>query len=198
MTSGGDITYNQFEKIFIEQIDKHAPMKEKYVRANNTPFMNNILSKAIMNRSRLQNRFIKNPNATNQYNYKRQRNYVVNLLRREKKKYYDNIDPRKISDNQKFWKAVKPLFSDKNRKTEKITLIESGDIISNDNNIAEIMNNFFTNIVANLDIAGYNCDYSGDKHYDQISSIADKFKNHPSILNIKERIHIHENISRTN
>ena len=57
------------------------------------------------------------------------------------------------------------------------------------------MNNFFTNIVANLDIAGYNCDYSGDKHYDQISSIADKFKNHPSILNIKERIHIHENIS---
>ena len=105
MTSGGVITYNQFENIFIEQIDKHA-----YVRANNTPFMNNILSKVIMNRSRLRNRFITNPNATNQYNYKRQRNYVVNLLRREKKKYYENIDPRKISDNQKFWKAVKPLF----------------------------------------------------------------------------------------
>ena len=31
MTSGGDRTYNQFENIFIEQIDKHAPMKEKYV-----------------------------------------------------------------------------------------------------------------------------------------------------------------------
>ena len=84
-TLGETITYVQFENIFIRQLDKHAPMKEKYVRANNEPFMNKTLSKAIMNRSRLRNRFIKNPNETNQYNYKRQRNYVVNLLRREKK-----------------------------------------------------------------------------------------------------------------
>ena len=72
----------------------------KYVRANNEPFMNKTLGKAIMNRSRLRNRFIKNPNATNQYNYKRQRNYVVNLLRREKKKYYENLDSHKILDTK--------------------------------------------------------------------------------------------------
>ena len=28
-------------------------------------------------------------------NYKRQRNFVVNLMRREKKKYYENIDSGK-------------------------------------------------------------------------------------------------------
>ena len=47
---GETITYDQFENIFIKQLDKHAPMKEKYVRANNEPFMNKTLSKAIMNR----------------------------------------------------------------------------------------------------------------------------------------------------
>ena len=118
MKVGKNIPYNQFENIFIAQIDKHA-IKEKYIRANNEPFMNKILSKAIMNRSRLRNRYSKNPNATNKYNYKRQRNYVVNLLRREKKKYYESIDPHKISDSKKFWKAVKPLFSDKTNMTGK-------------------------------------------------------------------------------
>ena len=75
-------------------------MKEKYIRANNGPFMNKTISKAIMNRSRLRNRFIKNPNEVNQNNYKRQRNYVVNVLRREINKYYDNINPCKISDSK--------------------------------------------------------------------------------------------------
>ena len=32
-------------------------MKEKYVRANNAPFMSKVLSKAMMNRSRLRNRY---------------------------------------------------------------------------------------------------------------------------------------------
>ena len=157
--------------------------------------MNKTLSKAIMNRSRLRNRFIKNPNETNQYNYKRQRNYVVNLLRREKKKYYENLDPHKILDTKTFWKTVKPLFSDKNNMNGRITLIDQDDIISDDAKIAEIMNNFFTNIVENLDIQGYNCNYRGDRNSDQISRIIDKFKDHPSILNIKERIYINEKIS---
>ena len=113
-------------------------MKEKYVRANNEPFMNKTLSKTIMNRSRLRNRFIKNPNETNQYNYKRQRNYVVNLLR-EKKKYYENLDPHNILDTKTFWKTVKPLFSDKNNMNGRITWIDQDNIISDDAKIAEIM-----------------------------------------------------------
>ena len=56
-----------------------------------------------MNRSRLRNRYIKNPNATNKHNYKRQRNYVVNLLKREKKKYYESIDPHCIIYVYNFW-----------------------------------------------------------------------------------------------
>ena len=74
----------------------------------------------------------------------------------------------------------------------RITLIDQDDIISK---IAEIMNNVFTNIVENLDIQGYNCNYRGDRNSDQISSIIDKFKDHPSIFNIKERIYINEKIS---
>ena len=37
--------YELFESTFITVLDKHAPMKQKYVRANNASFMNKVLSK---------------------------------------------------------------------------------------------------------------------------------------------------------
>ena len=77
--------YKDFESIFIETLNKHAPMKDKFVRANNAPFMNKILSKAIMKRSRLKNTFLRNPDNNNKVKYKKQRNYCVNLVKRKKK-----------------------------------------------------------------------------------------------------------------
>ena len=53
--SESEIDYDLFENIFLEQINKYAPLKEKQVRANNAPFMNKILSKAVMKLSRLRN-----------------------------------------------------------------------------------------------------------------------------------------------
>ena len=38
---------------------------KRLVRGNNSPFMNKTLSKAVMNRSRLRNKFIKNPSLEN-------------------------------------------------------------------------------------------------------------------------------------
>ena len=130
-------------------------LKKKFVRANNAPFMSRVLSKAIMNRSRLRNNFLKNPNDTNKMAYKRHRNYCVNLLRIEKKRYYGNLDFKLITDNKKFWKTMKPFFSEKNSAEKKIVLLNEGEIISNDKSIAELMNTFFSQTIANLRIEGY-------------------------------------------
>ena len=95
-------SYELFESTFLELLNKHVPMKEKYVRANNAPFMNKTLSKAIMTRSRLRNRFLRNPDMTNKMKYNKQRNYCVNLLKKEKRRYYKNLDLKVINDNKKF------------------------------------------------------------------------------------------------
>ena len=50
-------------------------MKEKFVRANNAPYINKNISKAIMNRSRLKNKFVREPNKENKAAYNKQRNY---------------------------------------------------------------------------------------------------------------------------
>ena len=99
------------------------------------------------------------------------------------------MDINLVTDNRKFWKTVKPLFSEKHFSNNKITLLEGEEIISNDQEIAEIFNAYFANIVENLDIEGFvTCDYSYVPELDYISNIVEKFKNHPSILTIKENV----------
>ena len=46
-----------FSEICTYVFDKHAPQRKRYLRSNHKPFMNNKISKAIMARTRLRNRF---------------------------------------------------------------------------------------------------------------------------------------------
>ena len=45
--------YDDFQQKFIFVLDKHAPMKTKFVRANNQPHVSKALRQAIMRHSRL-------------------------------------------------------------------------------------------------------------------------------------------------
>ena len=69
--------------------------------------MSHCLSKAIMRRSKLKNKFNKNPTDENKSNYKKQGNLCVKLLRQEKKKFYNNLDLNVFVDNRKFWSKIK-------------------------------------------------------------------------------------------
>ena len=51
-----------FFNICLKVLNKHAPRKKKYIRRNNEPFMTKALSKAIMQRTRLRNKFLKKSN----------------------------------------------------------------------------------------------------------------------------------------
>ena len=121
----------EFENICMTILSIHAPLRKKYLRANNAPFMNKLLSKAIMVRSRLRNKFIKSKTREIREAYKKQRNYCVTLLRETKRSFYENLNPKFISDNKKFWRQVKPFISDKTPPNSKIILVDDNEIISN-------------------------------------------------------------------
>ena len=87
-------------------LNRHAPIKRRYTRANDAPFMNKSLSKAIMVRSKLRNKFLKFQTNESREAYNKQRNYCVTLLRESKKNFDENLNPNIISDNMKFWKHV--------------------------------------------------------------------------------------------
>ena len=113
-------------------LDKHAPLKKRYVRANQSPFMNKKLSKEITKRSCLRNKFLNTKSDIDRKAYNKQRNYVVSLLRNEKKNFYSNLDTKVVIDNRTFWKTVKPLLSEKETKKSKINSVEDDKIIFRD------------------------------------------------------------------
>ena len=172
-------------------LDWHAPMKKKTVRGNNAPFMSKRLSQEIMHRSKLKNIFNKNPTAENKEMYKKQRNYCVSLLRKEKKSYYKNLDLKIFEDNRKFWQKVRPFFSDKHKSSSRnITILENDIIISNNLEVAETLNNFFVDSVENLEIEPF-LQYATDvSNLIELNEVIKKYKDHPSILKIKENIEI--------
>ena len=115
--------YDTFLNICPDTLDDKDSIKRKYLWLNYTPFMNKDISKAIINRTRLRNRFLKSKFFKNKAAYNKRRNSCVSLLRKTKTDCYNNFD-HKIAYNRFFWKHIKPHFTDKSLGFKKITLVE--------------------------------------------------------------------------
>ena len=184
-------SYDNFENVFLEVLEKHAPLKKKYIRANEVPYMSKTLKKAIMKRSQLESRFYRTKGEHHKKEYRKQKNYVSRLYKKEMKKFYQHLHMRDFLDNKKFWKNVKPLYSDKGGSGQNITLVNGKEIISNDKEVAETLNSFFRYAVKSLDL-NINADLlnnvSTNVSYDPIDHIIEEFAAHPSILKINEMV----------
>ena len=72
-----------------------------------------------------------------------------------------------LNDSRKFWKIIKPFFSDKGMNSNKMMIIEKDKLLSEEGSIAEVMNNYFVDMSksvnlkdsseSNVDNTGSNC-----------------------------------------
>ena len=154
--------------------------KKKVVRFNNSPFVTKTLRKAIMHRSRLKNIYIRKRNDKNWENNK-QRNFFVDLLRKTKTEYFKNLNVKDLSDSRKFWKTIKSYFSNKGLNSNKLLLKEKGNLVSDEKELATIMNNFFISIMKGLELKK---DSKGKLN--NLEDIFKAFESHPSIEKIKK------------
>ena len=95
----------------------------------------------------------------------------------------------KIKDNNRFWKTLKPLLTNKGVNAPNITLIETQLIVNADVEVAETLNSFFPDATKSLHI--------NENRYilndtldltDPIDIALKKFESHPSILIIKDKV----------
>ena len=93
--TNNNIDYDNFIKTFLTVLDKHAPIKTKYLRANHANFVAKQLRKAKMKRYKLRNDFLKDRNDASQSGYRKQHNLCVTLLRKGKKQYFLNLEPKR-------------------------------------------------------------------------------------------------------
>ena len=111
----------------------------------------------------------------------------VKLLKKTKRSYFSNLNTKRAVDNKKFWKTVKSSFSDKSNNFEIITLVENDSIASDDNKVANIFNEYFNNLLEDLNL---NVPENLVNHYCKgegpVSLTILKYQNHPSITSIKK------------
>ena len=90
----------QFDQVFLKVLDKHAPMKRK-------------LLGAITRRSQLEKVYYKNKSEEIFKVYKKLKNFCSRLYKKERKRFFNNLNPSFVTGNKLFWKTIKPFFSNK-------------------------------------------------------------------------------------
>ena len=119
-------------------------------------------------------------------------------MKKEKKKYFGDLDLSNYTDNKKFWNTVKPLFLKVKGGSQRITLVEKEEVITDDKEIAETFSAFFEKAVSSLDIKINPLLLNDPGELKNPVDIAlKKFDDHPSIRDIRENVSVAQGFSFT-
>ena len=182
--------YDLLTERFKQICDRHAPIKHRKVRGNHALFMTKELSKAIMTRSRLRNKWNKWKSRENFILYHAAKKHCALLNKAAKNDYFKNATKNGTMTNREFWKVFKPLLTNKGfMSSNTIILEEEGNLISDEKELVEIFNNHYVNIVENA--TGVKPSAMGDpsnpdKDEETVRNILEAYKDNPIIIKIKE------------
>ena len=140
--------YDSFVTKYTKVVNRYAPIKSEVI--SQAPFMTKERANSIMTRSRLKNRFDRTKTKENWEAFARQRNKCVKLRIISMKDYFLKVTTggNNIMSNKTFWKTIKPfLGSRKSQNHDSIILEENGTIYENKQDVTEILNDYFVNIV---------------------------------------------------
>ena len=91
-----NVNYKPITEKFLKTIDKHALLKKKLARGNQAPFMNRDFQKAIYTRTRLKNKYWRDPSRENELACKKQRNLYVSIRRKSITNYLNKFTGKAI------------------------------------------------------------------------------------------------------
>ena len=96
------LDFGSLKIFFMELLNKIAPLKTKFLIANHSKVVTKEVSKAVMLRTKLRNKFLKKKTLESRAKYNKQRNICVSLIKKAKQNYYENLDLRDNNDNKTF------------------------------------------------------------------------------------------------
>ena len=120
--------------------------------------------------------------------YDIQRNCCVSLIRKTKRDYHSNLNHKQVTDNKYFWETIKPFFTDKGVTNEKITLAGNGETLPKNEEIAENLDNYFSDIITNRKLLPYEDPTTNPENIvDPVLKAIEKYKNHANIRIINDK-----------
>ena len=183
--------FSTFTETFRRALDKHGSLKTKGVGGSRSPFTTKELSKAVMNKSKTRNKYIKLPSRENFLAMKRTKNYC-NSLTRTTKNFFQGVTKSGFANNKKFWNAVKLFLTNKGFLTNgNISIKVNDDLVTDKTKLANLFNLHYISIVENTSgappvIQGNPKNPNEDNT--TVKNIIKQYENHNSIINIKNHI----------
>ena len=148
------------------------------------------LSKAIMEKSKSRNKYLKWPSRENYVSYKKSKNKCNSLTKKAEKIFFKEATKDGIMSNKRFWSTVKPFLTNKGCiSNDFISAEKDRGLRSNEKELMELFNQNYINIVENS--AGKkpsslrDC-INASQEKITIKETISVYSNHPSIKNIKK------------
>ena len=105
--------------------------------------MTKALREAMMRRSELETKYFKLKTNDTLKAYKKQKNYFTRLCKKERKRFFENLNLSFVVDNKKVWKVLKPLFNEKGSGViNKVVLLEKDKILKDEIEVAKEFHSF--------------------------------------------------------
>ena len=105
-----DLSVDVFKMIFLNILNSFARVRKKYFRANHSKFVNKDFNKAMMQRTELRNKFLKQKTTESKLAYVEQRNICVSILLKAKISYFENVNIKNPSNSRIFLGHCKTTF----------------------------------------------------------------------------------------
>ena len=148
------------------------------------------LRKAIVDRSRFRNKYLKWPSRKNVLAYKNAKSICNSLNKKAKKNYFKKPTADGVMSNKKFWNTVKPFLTSKGfLHNNNISIDINGYIVKDAQKLTKEFNSYYVSIAKITSgkppmKLQNNLDYINDSLITK--PIIEKYKNHPSIKAIQD------------
>ena len=98
-----------WKELFLEVLDKHAPLQQKKIRSNKIPWITSKIKSLINTRDKLKRKAVISKSEVDWINYKTARNQVNIELRNAKQNYYSTKIAGQKCNPKKAWKSINNL-----------------------------------------------------------------------------------------
>jgi len=174
-------------KLLMEVIDQHAPLKTKTLKRPQVPYMNSNLRKNINIKEMLRRKSLKcscrKYPCDHKISYNIKRNEVNRLKRISLNNYLRDKCENPSQNPRDLWSTLRPFVSEKGGfSSQKITLSSEGSIVNDDTSVCNLFNDYYVTVT---DSIGNEPPLTNSV---DVSEIIENNINHPSVVNIKNNI----------
>lgn len=140
-----DDAVSEFENIFLDIANNHAPLKRKRVRQKNpSPWLTDEILAAMRERDQLKKRASKQNSLSLWDDFRKLRNRVNGMIKESKRTYLTNA--LKTKDSKEIWTNLRYIVPGKSKHTDISCIKTDQGECSSSKDVADTLNEYFANV----------------------------------------------------